>query len=359
MRRLVQSLLVTLIVSALAVAQPHVSNGKVETATAAGGLQSALRQAAGTASGPVWAGYAVPIVDTSKPRMICCGNYSSGENSQSCCGGCRLEGDNNGYVSANGGNCVQTEPATQLIVLLRYSEGQVTRVRAMTPGCAVDAGGLTLHWLTEVRPAESVALLASLADSTKAASNRVVDSAVMAIALHADASADATLNRLVSPDQPEKTREKTAFWIANERGKSGFATLQKLARDDKDDRFRRQLTFDLTLSHEPEAVPELIRMAHQDPDGGVRGQALFWLAQKAGKKVAADIAAAIENDPDTEVKKRAVFALSQIPDGEGVSKLIEVARNNRNPVVRKQAVFWLGQSHDPRALAFIEDVLTR
>jgi len=57
------------------------------------------------------------------------------------------------------------------------------------------------------------------------------------------------------------------------------------------------------------------------------------------------------------VKKKAVFALSQLPKDEGVPLLIQVARTNHNPAVRKQAMFWLGQSHDPRALAFFEQVL--
>ena len=30
-----------------------------------------------------------------------------------------------------------------------------------------------------------------------------------------------------------------------------------------------------------------------------------------------------------------------------------------NPVVRKQAIFWLGQSKDPRALDFLEEILTK
>jgi len=36
-----------------------------------------------------------------------------------------------------------------------------------------------------------------------------------------------------------------------------------------------------------------------------------------------------------------------------------VARTNRNPAVRKQAIFWLGQSKDPRALQFLEEILTK
>jgi HEAT repeat protein len=101
----------------------------------------------------------------------------------------------------------------------------------------------------------------------------------------------------------------------------------------------------------------LITLARSNQDARVRGDALFWIGQRAGDKAAGTITDALDNDPDTEVKKRAVFALSQLPKDDGVPKLIDVARKNRNPEVRRQAMFWLGQSHDPRALAFFEEVL--
>ena len=68
---------------------------------------------------------------------------------------------------------------------------------------------------------------------------------------------------------------------------------------------------------------------------------------------------AIQDDPEEEVKKKAVFALSQLPHDQAVPELIRVARTNRNAEVRKQAIFWLGQTRDPRALAFIEEILDR
>jgi HEAT repeat protein len=108
-----------------------------------------------------------------------------------------------------------------------------------------------------------------------------------------------------------------------------------------------------------QATDILIEKARKAERAHEREQAVFWLAQRAGAKSAAAIVDAITNDPDTGVKKKAVFALSQLPADEGVPKLIEVARTQRNPEVRKQAFFWLGQTHDPRALAYIEDVLTK
>jgi HEAT repeat protein len=59
------------------------------------------------------------------------------------------------------------------------------------------------------------------------------------------------------------------------------------------------------------------------------------------------------------VKKKAVFALSQLPKEESVPQLVRVADTNSNFAIRKEALFWLGQTNDPRAIAYIEEVLKR
>jgi hypothetical protein len=117
--------------------------------------------------------------------------------------------------------------------------------------------------------------------------------------------------------------------------------------------------FAISRHDDPQAIDLLIKDAKSEALPHAREQALFWLAQRAGVRASAAIVDAIVNDPDTQVKKHAVFALSQLPKDDGVPKLIEIAQTQRNPEVRKQAFFWLGQSHDPRALAFIETVLTK
>jgi len=188
---------------------------------------------------------------------------------------------------------------------------------------------------------------------------RLSRSALMAIAMHGDPSADQAFARFTAPSQPEGTRKEAAFWAGEARGAAGVQLLKRMAKEDPSSDVRAHVTFALSISKENNAMDEMIRMAHEDASGHVRGQALFWLAQKAGKKASSAISGAIENDPDTEVKKKAVFALSQMPKEEGVPKLIQVAQTNRNPEVRKQAMFWLGQSNDPRALEFFEKVLAK
>jgi hypothetical protein len=295
-----------------------------------------------SATAPVWAGYAIPNV-TLKQGSNCCSAESE----------CRLE--SGGNRSYNSNPAVKFQGTFDLFLLVRFERGQATRVRAINADCVIDASGTSIRWLTGVSAAESVSYLLSLVSRDNA--RTFSSAAIAAISFHGVAGEPA-LEQLVSSGRPEQTREQAAFWIATESSRRGLDLLRKLAREDKDERFRRHLTFAFSISADDSAIQELIRMAHDDTDRGVRGQALFWMAQKAGSKMAGDIAASVENDPDTEVKKRAVFALAQIPNGEGIPKLIEVARTNRNAAVRKQAVFWLGQSHDPRALSFVEDVLT-
>jgi HEAT repeat protein len=63
--------------------------------------------------------------------------------------------------------------------------------------------------------------------------------------------------------------------------------------------------------------------------------------------------------PEAALRSHYTFVLSQRRDREALDKLIDVAQHDTNRDVRRQALFWLGQSKDPRALAFIRDLVTR
>jgi len=322
-----------LLAAACAFAQqwgPNVVNGRVETLAFSGDLGAQLR-----ASTPAWFGYAVRAVP--------------GEHGDRC--RCSLE---DGWQRSAESGTIHLEEPGAISVLYRVSNDGVEKVRVFSIDCQIDAGGKAVVWLTGVPADASIAWLEKLvrADST-------TDTAVMAIAQHDTALADTVLEKMVRPAEPEHLREKVIFWLGAARGARGVQLLGNMLASDASDNIRDKAVFGLFVSRQPEALPLIIRAAKSDTSGHVRGQALFWLAQKAGKRAAEAIDDAIRNDPDTEVKKRAVFALSQLPKDEGVPKLIEVARTQRNPEVRKQAFFWLGQSQDPRALAYIEQVLEK
>ena len=345
-------------------AQGRVSNSRIDTRPAAQGLEREIRSVA--TGGVKWIGYRAPMV--AGHRRMCC--FDTIADSDTLSGGmCRLEGGSGVSMSTGGdtiqrgGRVIALEPATEFLILARFEDGTVTRVRTFTPDCDIDAGGMPITWFTDVKPDESVAWLSSLVTSTAAAGgepkDRVVKTALSAVALHNVPSADRALESFVASNRPEWLRGDTAFWLGSTRGDAGARLLQKMIAEDPSDSVRDKVTFGLSVSSTPSALTTLINTARNDQSRKVRGQALFWLAQKAGKEAMAAITGAIDNDPDTEVKKKAVFALSQLPKDEGVPKLIEIARSNRNPAVRKQAMFWLGQSNDPRAVKFFEDVLLK
>jgi HEAT repeat protein len=337
---------------------PRIENAKLETQAVVSSLDVTLRELLGKAE---WVGYSVDEIGGE--QRVCCGNYSD----SSGCGTCRLENDHNwtsGTTKSDNqtGSTINLEGPRRLVVLFRLEAKQVSRIRVASENCTLDAGGLPFIWLTGVKPAESVAWLETYVRRTDFESHGdhgLGQSALTAIALHADPAANRAFESFVKPDQREGLRKQAAFWLGAARGKTGLLALQHMAQTDPSSDVRAHVTFALSVSQESGAVEEMIRMAHDDTSSHVRGQALFWLAQKAGKKAVSAISGAIENDPDTDVKKKAVFALSQLPKDEGVPKLIEVAQTNRNPEVRKQAMFWLGQSNDPRALAFFEKVLSQ
>jgi HEAT repeats len=330
-------------------------DARLQSHSAAAGLPGVFRPLAREA-GPAWIGYAVPVMGR---HQMCC--YRSMDAIGKATPGCRLEGE--GAYTINNGDDASWEEAPDFLVLVRVEDGRVDRIRSLSRGCGIDAGGLRFHWITGVRPAESLELLESLVGKGASLSKKkekcgMDEPAIAAIAMHADAGADTVLDRLVAPSQPIGVRKQAAFWMGNSRGRRGYEALKRLAAEGSP-ALREHVVFALGQSDVAEAVDTMIEIGRRDEDPGVRGQALFWLGQKAGKKAAAAITRAIEEDPETAVKKKAVFALSQFPKDEGVPLLIDLARTHSNPAVRKQAMFWLGQSEDPRALAFFAEILGR
>src|SRR6266436_3602809 len=340
--------------------KPQITNAKAEEREVKVGLAQEVDTWTAAADKAQWLGYSVPAV--AGDHKMCCGDSGGDWNGGRGCGPCRLEGtrgENSYNVKSSD---VKLEGPGNIVILLRAEGRKIQKTRAVSENCVLDAGGLQITWLTGVKAADSVKLLERFVDSKELderGGDRLSRGALMAIAMHGDASADQALAGFVAPDKPEGMRKEAAFWAGEARGAAGVQLLKRVAKEDPSSDVRAHVAFALSISKENNAVDEMIRMAHEDTSGHVRGQALFWLAQKAGKKASSAITGAIENDPDTEVKKKAVFALSQMPKDDGVPKLIQVEQNNKNPEVRKQAMFWMGQSNDPRALDFFEKVLAK
>ena len=326
-----RSLLLLTTASALLAQQPQIENAKLETNAFSGALESQLRQ---FGTGPFWAGYTEPIIPGRHGDM--CWNTGDGLNHQQHATGApvRLEGP------------------TALVVLIRIDNSQVEQLRVTSPDCRLDGGGLPFHWLTGVSSDASIAWLKAQATGAKP------DRALQVIALHAGSAADRALEDLTTAAQPERVRERAAFWLGNSRGAFGVTILKRMLAADPSLKVKEQVIFALSQSKDPAGLAAVVDAARNNASPQIRGKALFWLAQKAANKQTEDVLKrAVAEDPERSVKEQAVFALKQLPESQGVPLLIEIAKTHPDPAVRKKAMFWLGQSKDSRALDYFAQVL--
>ena len=111
--------------------EPRLSNAKLQTRSAAAGLEREFRALLAAGQEPAWVGYSVPKIPGE--HQMCC---SSG-----CCGGCRLEGGKSDSSTRVPGP-VRLEGGRQLLVLYRVEQGLVDKIRSFSEECELDAGGL-------------------------------------------------------------------------------------------------------------------------------------------------------------------------------------------------------------------------
>ena len=312
-------------------AQPKLLvNAKLDSRPASAGLEQTFRPLVTGQPQPAWIAYSVPSIRT----FMGCDYVRDGWNQP---------------------GVIHLEPPDHAVILFRVDNGAVERIRSLSPDCEIDAGNLPVHWLSDVKPAESVALLDTYATQRE----RYMDGAMSAIASHSDPAADAALQRFLAPTQPETIRLRVVGWFGNMRGRRGFDVLKNLIANDPSERVRERAISTLGNSKEPEAIDLLIATSRKDPNSRMRMQALSALHRHSGANVLNTFKEAIESDPDVQVKRRAVSALQSMPDGEGIPLLIQLAKAKHDNDVRKQAMNSLGQSHDGRAISFFEEVLKK
>jgi hypothetical protein len=313
-------------------AQPKLLvNAKVDTQSAGGGLEQKYKSLLAAQPQPAWIGWAVPAVRTF--NMGCEFVYRDG-------------------IVGAGQGVVHLEPPDHSIILIRVDQGAVSRLRYVSPDCEIDAGGATMHWLTDVKPAESVALLAGFVSERETGGSN----AMGAIAMHDDPSADRALDRFAAAGQPLSIRQRAVSLLSSERGHHGFEVVKGLIANDTDQRVKERAVQALGASKDPAALDLLLETARRNNDPKLRVQAVSALARRPEPKILDTLRAALD-DPDNSVQRRAITTLNSLPDGEGLPLLIQVVKTTKDAQVRREAMNALQGSRDPRALAFFEEVL--
>lgn len=242
--------------SSAAAQQPSVLNGTLESRAATGALDREFAAIVARDAGPAWIGYEVPIAG--RDRQIGCWSEERWQGG-SRVGPLRLEG-----------------PET-FFVLFRVEERRVERIRIASAECQIDAGGRNVHWLTGVRPNESVEWLATFASRDGGA--RLGNSAIAAIAMHAGAEAIDRLITLARASDSTRVRADALFWLGQRAGDKAVGTIAEAIDRDPDTEVKRKAVFALSQLPKDEGVPLLIDVARGNRNPAVRKQAMFWLGQ--------------------------------------------------------------------------------
>jgi len=130
---------------------------------------------------------------------------------------------------------------------------------------------LPVHWITDVKASDSVALLATFALD----SGPTGDGAVSALAVHGDSAAGATLDRFLTPEQPEWLRLRIVSRLAPR----GIDVLKRLISTDSSENVRRRAVSALTSVPEGAGIPFLIELVKTSQDSTIRKQAMNTLQQ--------------------------------------------------------------------------------
>lgn len=268
-----------------AAAQPgSISNGRVETIAAPGGLAAAVRDVSSRASEAFWVGYAVPILEGR--RGSCCYWSDAGMRGDACGVGCRLEpapGGGQAVTIDAGGKAVPLEGASTVLVLARVEHGAVTRIRTFAEDCPLDAGGRTVFWANGVMAADSLTWLASLVDLDQ----KIAQGALAAIAMHRDAEATSRLIALARAHVSARVRGDALFWLAQRAGARVGSTITDAIASDPETEVKRRAVFALSQLPKDEGVPLLIQVARTNRNLEVRKQAMFWLGQSKDQRAIA------------------------------------------------------------------------
>ena len=168
------------------------------------------------------------------------------------------------------------EPDDTLFVFLRVENRQVAKVRMYSNGCPVDAGNRRVTWLADVKPADSVALMAELANDP---ARDVTKGAVAALAHHAGRDALQPLLRIARRAPEPKSRSEALFWLAQRAGQEAVGAITDAIANDPETKVKKQAVFALSQLPPDEGVPRLIEVARTHANPAVRKQAMFWLGQ--------------------------------------------------------------------------------
>lgn len=214
--------------------------------------------------------------------------------------------------------------------------------------------------LGEVHDERAVALIAELARSH--ANSEVRREAVETLGEAAPIDeALRLLRRIVDEDRDVDVQREAVETLSEREDRRVLEMLVEIAEKHAHVDVQRQATESLgNLGRVSETRRILERLARTHPSEDVRREAIETYGEHApDDSAAAFFESLVRGDAQSSIKIEALEALADMKHEAALSAILDVARAHPDREVRKKAIELLGDSHDPRARAMLERLLTR
>ena len=164
-------------------------------------------------------------------------------------------------------------------ILYAVRNGEIISIR-MFSSCLLDRA--RVQWLDHVDPADSIALLSSMARS-----DSLAHQAIAALALHENAT-DALIDLAHHGDRA-KIRSDALFWLAETAAEKAGGVLRDAVDNDPDEAVRAKAVFGIAQLPDDQSIPLLDELMRTHKSAMVRKKAAFWLGQKNDPRALAAI----------------------------------------------------------------------
>jgi HEAT repeat protein len=214
-----------------------------------------------------------------------------------------------------------------------------------------------VFWLSQVRDPRAIDMLIEIVNGD--GDTRMRERALFALSQHSSAAAGAAL-RLFAENarEPRELRERAIFSLGQREGGEQNEYLKTLYRRLDEAELKERVLFALSMRRSTENLGFVLSIA-KDPKESMelRKKAIFHCGNM-GVSVA-QLGALYTTLGERELREQVIFALSQRHDASSIDRLMDIARSDADRELRKKAIFWLGQSRDPRATAFLAELINK
>lgn len=214
-----------------------------------------------------------------------------------------------------------------------------------------------IFWLGEARnQAGYQALLGIINQQSRSRDER--SHAVFSMSLNHSPDAEKALQQYALNHPDPHLQGEAVFWLAQHHKDGAQAVIDTVLNSSNNVAVKKKAVFALAQIESDISWVQLTDLATSSNDRNVQLEAIFWLSQDRSRDPSKVLLALTSNDQSRAVQDKAVFALSQLGHELSTPALIQLSKSSNGRFVKKQALFWLGQSSDPRALDYLEQLLT-